>query len=149
MPYPCLFSSIALYLQVAAVLLDSFRVTSLYIVLFLTYEFFLTLMTGTIYIQSIETSKFVFGIITSICQYLFDGMLLRKHHRPTLLTSFHHKHLLLLHSLILSSLSLCLRLQMYFDKSFPHPFFYSSICQVSIRLSVCYLDTSAVTAITM
>jgi hypothetical protein len=47
---------------------------------------------------------------------------LEKHHRPTLLTSFHHKQLLLLHSLILSSLYLCLRLQMYFDKSFPHPF---------------------------
>ena len=46
-----------------------------------------------------------------------------KHHRPILLTSLHHKQILLLHSLILSSLYLCIRLQMYFDKSFPHPFF--------------------------
>ena len=96
-------------------------------------------MTGN-YVQSIKTPKFVFGIITPICQYLFDGMLLRKHHRPTLLTSFHHKHLLLLHSLILSSLSLCLRLQMYFDKSFPHPFFILPFVKYPFA-SVCYLDT--------
>ena len=143
MPYPCLFLP-SLYIFKLLLYYSIVFLEYIWFVLFLTDEFFLTLMTGThISFQSIKIPKIVFGIITPICQYLFDGMLFRNTHRPTLLTSFHHKHLLLLHSLILSSLSLCLRLQMYFDKSFPHSFFILPFVKYPFT-SVCYLDTSAV-----